>query len=229
MATADSPSAKLSILLLSPSWLEEDKHGIVDFTRSLGSGLHALDPKGENMEVTCAVVQEEGRITKEERLDAKKVNVKLAGARVLSTMRRKKVPKVSWLDTYSGAYYRHLTKAEPVDFIVGHIPYLADGAFNIKELCNEQGYSPQVVLIMHARPKTASGEVDEPLLMEWLKGADLILSIGQEIRTKTDEYLEKLDASCRPQHDVYVETLHKSTHQRFLERLAGMQCVMEQT
>ncbi len=222
MATADSPSAKLSILLLSPSWQEEDKHGVVEFTKSLASGLHAMDESGENMGVTCAVVQEEGNITKEERMEAKKFNVKLAGARVLSSMRRKSVPKVSWLDTYSGAYYRHLTKAEPVDFIVGHIPYLADGAFNLQELCKEQGHSPQVVLIMHARPKTATGEVDESLLMEWLKGSDLILSIGQEIRTKTDEYLEKMDPKCKPQHDVYVETLQKSTHQRFLKRLSGM-------
>ncbi len=193
---------KLSVLFLSPAW-QCDGYGIASITRSLASDLKRVDPEGEGMRMTCAVVQEENKISDKDQEDAKEHNVTLKAAKISNSMRSKTVPKMSWLDTYTGTYYRHIMQADDIDFVVGHIPYLADGALNVQELCKEQGQLTQVVLFVHSLPKTEHGNINENLLLEWLQGADIVLSVGSALFTRIEDYLLELDGP-HPKHRLYI-------------------------
>ncbi len=145
----------ISVLFLSPSW-QYDGYGIANINRSLISNLRAADPEGKGVKIHCAVVEEEGKIPQKDREDSKKHSVSLVGAKTPLFHRKK--PELAWLDEYSAKYYRYIAKEIRPDYVIGHVPYLAGGALDIKELCKEKGKSTQVILVVHSPPKTDCGK-----------------------------------------------------------------------
>ncbi len=195
-----SKSELLSILCLSPSWIDETL-GIARVTRALITDLISGHDK---LKIHCAVIGEKESLSEQDLEDATKLNVSLVGACLPRGVHpNQAVPEISWLDLQTASYYRHLTKIGKVDFIIGHIPYLANGALNIRDLLLEKGQSPKVVLIAHSLPKTEKGVVDESLLTEWLNAAGLVLSVDCEIADKIGKYLEKLD-KAQPPNKAYL-------------------------
>ncbi len=193
-------SEPLSILFLSPSWIDESL-GIARVTRSLVTDLTSGHDK---IKIHCAVIGEKGSLSAQDLEDASKLNVSLVGACLPRGVQSSQVvPEISWLDLQTASYYRHLTKIGKLDFIVGHIPHLANGALNIKDLFLEKGQSPKVVLIAHSLPQTGKSVVDESLLLEWLDAASLVLSVNSEIADKMEEYLQKFD-KAQPPNKVYL-------------------------
>ncbi len=146
---------KVSVLFLGPSW-QCDGYGIANINRSLITNIRSADPEGKGVDIHCAAVEEEGKISQKDREDSRKLNVSLVGARP-PKQRRKRQADMSWLDECPHTYYRHMLQENSPDFIVGHIPYLADGAFNFLDMCQEQKKSTKVILVVHALPKDDSG------------------------------------------------------------------------
>ena len=66
----------IEILLLATKW-QFDTYGLSTVNKSLVNNLRVVDPAGENIKITCAVVEEEGNITEYERKAAEKYKVKL--------------------------------------------------------------------------------------------------------------------------------------------------------
>ncbi len=194
---------KLSVVFLSPHW-QCDGYGIAPVTRSLISDLWNTDPEGQGLKVTCMVMEKDRNISENDREDAKKYNVALVGAKLPFGTRGKDEPNLDWLNKYTGAYYRSIPKYQNIDIVIGHVPYLADGPLNIKELCEEQGTTPQIGLVIHSFPQTADGDIDESLLIEWLKAADFVLSMGHGIQLEVSEYLKDIDESSRPHQETYI-------------------------
>ncbi len=138
---------KLAVVFMSPHW-QCDGYGIATVTRSLINDLHNVDPDGHYINSTCIVLEEESKISQKDREAAEKYNVTLAGAKL--PFDEEEDPNISWMNRYTVAYYRHVSNANHIDFIIGHVPFLASGPFNIREFCKEQGYSPQIVLVVHS-------------------------------------------------------------------------------
>ena len=57
-AEANSP---ISLLFLSPKW-QYDTYGVASVVRSLVNDLWLTDPDGQKIQMTCAVLQEDGKI-----------------------------------------------------------------------------------------------------------------------------------------------------------------------
>ncbi len=194
---------KLSVVFMSPHW-QCDGYGIATVTRSLINDLWNTDPEGQGLKLTCMVVEEDVKISQKDREDAEKYNVTLLGAKLPFRGRKKAEPNLDWLNQYTGAYYRYIPQSQNIDIVIGHIPYLADSPLIIKELCQEHGSAPQIGLVIHSFPQTEDGDIDESLLIEWLKAADFVLSVGHGIQLEVSEYLKEIEESSRPQHDIYI-------------------------
>ncbi len=192
---------KLSILFLSPAW-QCDGYGIATINRSLINDMKGVDPDGEGVRMACAVLQEEGKINQKDIDDGMESNVTVVGAKV-PRRRKSTKPDISWLDEYPTTYYRHVIAANIPDFIVGHVPYVANGAFNLKDYCDEIGHSAKIVLVMHSLPRNETGDIDESLLMVWLQGANVVLSVGKSMNTVIQDYLFSLEGPL-PRHEMYI-------------------------
>ena len=105
---------------------------------------------------------------------------------------------------HSVAYYRHLVRENKHNFIIGNMPYLVDGCFNLRDHSEEshQGHSPKVILIAHALPLTEDGDVNEEKLTEWLEDADLVFSVGDNMFMKIDCHVESHDIDIK--HKLYL-------------------------
>ena len=69
-------------------------------------------------------------------------------------------PKLKWLDEDVVKYYHHVLKKHSFDYIIGHVPYLANGCFNRSD--------PKIILMMRDLPKTTHEDRDDDVLNTWL-------------------------------------------------------------
>ena len=120
----------ISVLFLGTRW-QFDTYGLSTINKSLVNNLRIVDPEGKSIKITCAVLQDDGKIQDEDLKDANKYRVELKGARPRGSKRGKK-PDLQWIDESPGTYYRHLLD-DSYDFIIGHAPYVANGCLNLKE------------------------------------------------------------------------------------------------
>ncbi len=191
---------KLSVVFMSPRW-QCDGYGIATITRSLINDLYNTDPEGEGLKLTCMVLEEDGKISQKDRDDAEKYNVTLAGVK-LPKGTKGTVLDLGWLNIHP--VHWHITEMQNIDVVIGHIPYIAHGPENLKELCKQQGIVPQVGLVVHSFPQDDDGDIDDKLLIEWLKGADFILSVGKGIKMEIDGYLDCFEDIKKPGHELYL-------------------------
>ena len=125
----EDPGNPISVLLLATKW-QFDTYGLSTVNKSLVNNLRKADPDGQKIKITCAVVEEDNFVKEHEKKDAEKHKVKLKGAK--QPRGSKKKLSIEWLDQSTAAYYSDLFLEDTFDFIIGHVPYLANGCFNLK-------------------------------------------------------------------------------------------------
>ena len=195
-------SRAISVLLLGTRW-QFDTYGFSTVNKSLVNNLRLVGPEAQTIKIICAVVEEEGKIKDEDLKDASKDGVDLKGAKRPRGSKRRKKPKLQWLDKSPATYYRHLVKDQKYDFIIGHAPYLANGCLNFKDLCKDKNESPKTVLVFHSLPKDEDGDVDDDMLLDWLKETDVLFSLGTAVENELLPYISSLEAEKRPIHKLY--------------------------
>ena len=198
---SDVSNETISLLILATRW-QFDTYGLSTVNKCLVNNLRVVDPDDKWINVTCTVLEEDGKILENELKDASKHKVKLRGAK--PPRGRKGKPEVSWLNEHSVAYYRHLVRENKHDFIIGHMPYLVDGCLNLRDHSIElhQGHRPKVIIMAHALPLTEDRDVNEEKLTEWLEEADLVFSVGDNIFMKIDSHVESHDIDIK--HKLYL-------------------------
>ena len=191
----------ISVLLLATKW-QFDTYGLSTVNKSLVNNLRVLDPETKCVKITCAVLEEEGKIGECDHKDAEKHGVKLRGAK--QPRGRKTKTKIKWLNEDVIKYYHRLVTDDKYDFMIGHVPHLVNGCLNLREMSEKfhQGHSPKVILMVHALPLTGDGEVDEDCLVEWLNETDLVLSIGDNVWSKIQKYIRAHDIEV--EHKLYL-------------------------
>ena len=207
--------------MLTNKW-QFDNYGLSTINKSLVNNLRVVDPEGKKIKITCAVrlMEEEGNITDDERKDAEKYNsfriifspyvmdevfgeVKLVGAK--QPRGRKKRPTVEWLDESTAAYYLDLVRERTYNYIIGNVPYLANGSLNLRDLSPTTAQKPKVILFVHSFPKTNEGDdIDEDALLEWLTETDVVFSVGKAVEAELLPYIGSLPTQDRPVHKLYV-------------------------
>ena len=190
----------ISVLLLASRW-QFDTYGLSTINRSLINNLRLVDPEAKTIKITCAVVEEEGKIKKVDANDAEKSGVVLKGAKKPMSKKKRKKPELQWLDEQAGTYYRHL-QHHHFDFIIGHAPYLANGCFNLKDIYEGRGNLPKTILIFHGLPKSEDGDIDSDMVEEWLEAADIIFSVGKAVKNELIQYIKAVDH--KPIHKMYI-------------------------
>ena len=177
----DKPQNPISVLLLATKW-QFDTYGLSTVNKSLVNNLRVVDPEAKKIKITCAVVEEDRVIKKDQIEDAEKYKVELRGAKQPRGPNKK--PNVEWLDSNASTYYLDSIGEKSYDFIIGHVPYLANGPLNIRDFLQKffTESKPEVILMIHNLPKTLDGDTDEESLLEWLSEADVIFSVGRRDR-----------------------------------------------
>ena len=191
----------ISLLFLTPKW-QYDTYGVASVVRSLVNDLWLTDPGGQKIQMTCAVLQEDGKINEADVADAAKHNVELRGVKLPRGI--ESIPTVEEINGTISTYYTHLALRQRFDFIVGHIPYLTNGALNFQDLCKGIEKSSNVILLAHALPRTKDNDIDESTLMVWLKDASVVFSIGGIIKSEIQAYINCLGEEERPIHYSYI-------------------------
>ena len=194
-------STSISILLLGTRW-QFDTYGLSTINKSLVNNLRLVDPEAKTVKITCAVVEEEGKITDTDLKDAGKHGVELRGAQRPRCKKRKK-PKLQWLDEDAVKYYIHLVQDQKYDFIIGHAPYMANGCLNLKDAFKNKNKSPKTILLFHTLPKDENGDVDNDMLEDWLTEADIVFSLGKTIEDELVPHIVAVDPEKRPVHKKY--------------------------
>ena len=197
----DKREKPISILTLATKW-QFDAYGLSTVNKSLVNNLRVVDPEGKKIKITCAVVEEEKNIKDDQRKDAEKYKVKLRGGKQPRGVKKK--PNIKWLDRNTGAYYMDLLRKDSYDFIIGHVPYLANGCLNLRDLYPEAEPIPKVILMIHELPKTSEGDTDEDMLLEWLSEADIVFSIGKVVESEIISCIASLDPEQQPIHKLYI-------------------------
>ena len=197
----DNLQRVIRVLLLGTKW-QFDTYGLSTINKSLVNNLRLVDPEGETIKITCAVVEEEGKTKDEDLKDAEKYGVQLKAAKRPRGSKRGKKPKLQWLDKYTGTYYLHLIQDQNYDFIIGHAPYVANGCLNVKDLY--KNHSPITILMFHALPKDENGDVDDETFMEWLKETDVVFSVGKAVEDDLLPYISVLEPDEKPIHKMYL-------------------------
>ena len=200
MAEAD-PNDPISLLFLSPKW-QYDTYGVASVVRSLVNDLWLTDPDGQKIQMTCAVLQEDGKINEADVADAQKHNVKLRGVKLPRGV--KKFPTTEEINSFAIFCYKHLAVTHKFDFIIGHIPYFADGVLNFQDLCKDIGKPANVIMLAHALPKTSENDIDENTLLQWLNEAHAVFSIGGIMKSEIQAYINCLEEKSHPQHHLYI-------------------------
>ena len=198
----DDSQKPISILLLATKW-QFDTYGLSTVNKSLVNNLRVLDPEGKKIKITCAVLQDDGKMKQEDLMDAKKHGVELKGAKRPRGSKRGEKPELQWLDKNTATYYLHLVHEQHYDFIIGHAPYLANGCLNIKDIFKTRNQSPKIILMFHALPKDENGDVDEETLMDWLNEADVVFSLGKKMNDELVPYISAMKLDKRPIHRLY--------------------------
>ena len=199
----DDSKRVIRVLLLGTKW-QFDTYGVSTINKSLINNLRLVDPEGKRIKITCAVVEEEGKIKDEDLKDAEKYGVQLKGAKRPRGSKRGKRPKRQWLDKNTGAYYRHLTQEQNYDFVIGHAPLLANGCLNVKDLYKDKNHSLTTMLMFHALPKDENGDIEDETLMEWLKETDVAFSVGKSVEDDLLPNISALESDQKPIHKMYL-------------------------
>ena len=152
-----------------------DFSNITSVTRSLVNTLRCQDPDGAKINITCAVLDLDGKVYQTE--DAEAEHVDLKGA-TLPQGDEMITPEIRWINQLSSSYYERLLNENSFNFIIGHAPLLAHGAANLKANCKGEN-PPKVVLMIHTLPKTEKGLINKNLLCTWMEGTDIVFSIGE--------------------------------------------------
>ena len=173
----------ISILFLAIRW-QFDTYGLSTINKSLINNLRLLDPEGKTVKITCAVVEEEGKISCIDLRDAEKYGIVLKGTKRPMSKKKGKKPKLKWLDEHTRSYYHHLMQDQNYDFIIGHAPYLANVCFNLKNLYENKNHSPTTILMFHALPKDENGDIDDEMVSDWLNEADVDFSVGKAVESE---------------------------------------------
>ena len=195
------PVKNISVLLLATKW-QFDTYGLSTVHKSLVDNLKLVDSEGKKIKITCAVVEEEKNITGDQREEAAKYKVNLKGAKQPRGPRKQ--PNIEWLDNITAAYYLDLVRENPFDFIIGHVPYLANGPLNLRDLCPEAKPKPKVILMIHDFPRTTEGDIDDDTLLDWLSEADVVFSVGKEVEAEVFSAIASLPPEVKPIHKLYI-------------------------
>ena len=215
---------RLSVLILTVWWMF-DKQGLSTLTRSIVNNLRTDldDREGQNIKITCAVLQEEGKISEIELKDAQKHGVTLRGAR--QSMGEREQPKLEWLDKFIATHYAHVIQEDTFDFIIGHAPFTANGAFNLAKLASHKGQSPKVILVVHGLP---TNDLNDQFIISWLTKAHVVFSVGPNMWTKLDSFIKSNELNT--EHKLYIPGLHseffKIRQQEETKELSGEQNIL---
>ncbi len=149
----------------------------------------------------CAIGEKNDQIPENDKTDAKRRNVTLIGATL--PFGAKEVD-LSCLDIYPAACYQELYElCSDVTHVIGHIPNLANGAINIRNMFEDfDNPPPQVVLVVHDLPIDDDGDVDQEELTNWLSEADTVISIGHGVYNEIEAELGNIDDP--PCHFEYI-------------------------
>ena len=224
---SDDQENPIFVLLFATKW-QFETYGLSTVNKSLVNNLRIVDPEGNKIKITCGVVEEEGNIKDGQREDAEKYKVKLRGGKQPRDPKEK--PNINWLDRNIGTYYPHLMKETNYVFIIGHVPFLANGPLNLRDLHPEGKSKPKVILMIHDFPRTSDGDINEDTLLEWLREADVVFSVGKEVESEVFSSIVSLPSEQQPIHKMYIPAfqlelfnVHRDTVQG--NKVRGMQNV----
>ena len=199
---SDTDEIIISVLLLATKW-QFDTYGLSTINKSLVNNLRLVDPNDKTIKITCAVLQEQGKINYADVKDAGKHGVVVKGAKRPMSKRKHRQPELQWLDEQAAMYYHHLLDRH-YDFIIGHAPYLANGCFNLKDIYRGREMPPKIILMFHGLPKKENGETDDEMLEEWLTEADIVFSVGKAVESELLPFTGEIDKDNRPIHKMYI-------------------------
>ena len=196
----EAPRKIISVLLLATRWTF-DTYGLSMVNKSMVNNLRLVDPNAKTIRITCAILEEEGKISEDQLLDADRHQVKLVGYKHPRGPRRS--PTVEWFNQTINSYYSHISNEPKYYFIIGHIPYLVDGCFTLKDNYVTGGHKPKVILIVHSLPRFED-QVDSAMLEGWLQEADVVFSVGKAVHSELKPYVDGLDGNHKPVHKMYI-------------------------
>ena len=199
----DESETSISVLLLGTKW-QFDTYGLSTINKSLVNNLRLVDHEGKTIKITCAILEDDGKIKDEDLKDAEKHGVELRGAQRPRCKNKSKKPKLQWLDENAVKYYLHLVQDKKFDFIIGHAPYMANGCLNLKEFFKNKSKPPKTILLFHALPKDENKDVDNDMLIDWLTEADIVFSLGKTIEDELISHISALESDKRPFHKKYL-------------------------
>ena len=191
-AFPDDPRKTISVLLLTTKW-QFDTHGLSTVNKSLVNSLRVVDPQGKSIKITCAILQEEGKVRDEDLKDARNYGVELQGGK--------------WFDEDAVKFYPGSAQEKSYEFIIGHAPYMAKRCLALKDFYKNKNESLKVILMFHALPKDAFGDINEEVLLNWLKEADIVFSIGKPVEDELLPYIAVLEPNKRPVHKMHIPSL----------------------
>ena len=149
LVAPDTTQTQVSVLIITPTG-KFDSYGTSSITRSLIKNLRSVDPKGQFIKITCAVLQDETMTKKPKELQD--LDVQLRGY-IQPKGKLKAEAEVQWLNEDILNYYNHIVSELKYDFIIGHAPYFSYGCINLRDSCTEAGHTPKVILFVHELPR----------------------------------------------------------------------------
>ena len=195
LVSPDSRQKQFNVLMLTPQW-QFDGYGVATVTRALVQNLRAIDPEGDFIKITCIILQEEGNIPRVR--SAEELKVKLKGYKQPRGKRRK--PAIEWMDDHIKTYYEYVLVDIKYDFIIGHIPHIANGCLNLRDACMQRRHCLKVLFIAHDVPRLENGETNDEQLREWVLDADVIFSVTKSVEQK----IKQMDTSGHVVHKFYI-------------------------
>ena len=201
LVTPYTPKTHISVLMLTPQW-RFDGYGIATITRSLIKDLRTIDSEGKFIKITCIILAEaDGRSLEEQRVEAKELKVELEGY-ILPRGRKKEPNMDEWMNEGIVNYYNNVLSGTKYDFIIGHVPYLAYGSLNVRDFYSKK--KPKVILVNHAVPRTPDGEIEDDALKDWLREADVVMSMEKSVQEKISECIMALGLDSAAHHKTYI-------------------------
>ena len=132
----------------------------------IGFTIQFHNPNGTKINITRAILAHGSNIAQLQIDDAKRENVIL-----------------NW-----ATHYQSLLNDSSCNFVIGHDQLPAFDATNLKR--NWKGpNSPKVALMVHRTPKTEKGLIDKELFCNWMKGTDVVFSIGETESKKLKRFV----------------------------------------
>ena len=196
----DNSRKIISVLLLATRW-SFDTYGLSSLNKSIVNNLRLVDPDGKTIKITCAVLEEEGKISEDQIQDTENCKVQLVGYKHPRGAR--KSPNIEWLNETINSYYNHLATKQKYDFIIGHAPHLVNGCFTLKDGFTERNHQAKVIIMVHSLPRVKD-QVDCEVLEGWLEEADSVFSVGKVVQSELQPYMTGLDQNQRPVHHLYI-------------------------